>query len=303
VFVPPDDSPVEPSAIALSVDGESCFVWTRDAPDPDHLERVRSIIGGRIDLVALQIAVPSHEPLATALDDAVAAVHALDAPVVMPHGGPPCFLDPELAHLNDELAHGGLPTATRLAQHLRTRLPERHVTTLLPGDRLFPRDGVVVEDPTWATFPEFGMADYLRNYAHRRALELSYLHTRFLPPDHSLAPGFAAHVHHRAERLVGPADEVRFEVTGRGGGVWDVVVDDQRVHVVGDRGRPVPATRVRVDSRWLAAVVDGRASWRQLLRSFRCDVTGIGTRTGAGAGVEVPVLDRLARADDRVLHR
>jgi UDP-MurNAc hydroxylase len=294
-FVPSSDPGTEPNALAVIVDGVSLFVWTRDSLGPDHLEWVRSMGGGRVDVIAVQIAVPSNAPLHATIDAACAGAVATDAAVVVPHGGPPCFLDPELAPRNQELTRGSLPTGRRLAEILGARLPGRHVTSLLPGDRLFPRDGVVVEDPTWADFAEVGIARYLRDYAHRRAVELSYVHSRFLPPEQPLGPALATHVRSLADGVSGPPGRLRVEVTGPGGGTWDLAVDEAGV-VVEEVSGPAssPEARIRVASRWLAAVIDGRATWRQLLRSFRCSV--------AGTGRDDPdqLLPRLVRADQRV---
>jgi hypothetical protein len=287
-FVPVEGPWVEPSALVLAVDGVSLFVWTRVPPSPEHLEWVRSMAGGRVDTIAVQLAVPHRESLTSGLDSACIAVRATDASTVVPYGGPPCFLDPELAHLND-----ALPSARLLSELLRARLPERHVTSLLPGDQLFPGDGMVLEDAAWESFPGEASRSYLRDYAYRRAVELSFVHSRFQVPERSLAPAFASHVRELGEQLHGPADELRFEVTGPGGGVWDLVAERNAVHVAQDDHRPGPASHIRVASRWLAAVLDGRATWRQLERSFRY------TTTRSGPEADDPLLDRLVRADHR----
>ena len=84
-------------------------------------------------------------------------------------------------------------------------------------------------------------------------------------------------------------DHLRFEVTGLGGGDWDVVVDAGRVLVDLSGRVSASAGRIRIASKWLAAAIDGRVTWRQLLRSLRYSLTRAPGRE------EDPLLDLLER--------
>ncbi len=186
---------------------------------------------------------------------------------------------------------GCLPDVDQAGELLRARLPGRRVTTLLPGDRWFPADDLVVDDPRWRGFSFLQLREYLHRYAHSRAVDLSRLHSRFPDPDESMGRGFAEHM----AGLVGSRstihDHVRFEVTGRGGGTWDVVVDERSV-TVDLSGRTASPTSRRPDRVEVArGVVDSRVGWRQLLRSYRYSVAHVGDRS------DDPLLDLLERSD------
>src|SRR6185295_9802237 len=69
------------------------------------------------------------------LSYAARAIEVADADHVLPIGGPPCFLDHELAYLNDEMDEGVFPDLRRVANWLRGQGVDS-VEVLLPGDSL-----------------------------------------------------------------------------------------------------------------------------------------------------------------------
>jgi UDP-MurNAc hydroxylase len=308
-FVTGEDGDPTTSSVVLSVDRVSLLVCAPTPPNGAHLHDIRSTVGDRIDVVAVQVARPVRDPLcvagtasvlrrraahlrAAALDDACAVVRTAQARVVIPYGGPPCFLDPELAHLNQWISPPGvLPDVEQVADLLRAELPGQGVITLLPGDRCFPAEDLVIDDPRWRGFSFVRLRSYLHDYAHARAVELSRLHSQFPLPDASLGAAFASHLARTVGEHPRVRDDLRFEVTGPGGGDWDVVVDDRGARV-DLTGRASTATgRIRIASKWLAAAVEGRAAWSQVLRSFRYSLAHTGDRH------DDPLLDFLEHGD------
>lgn len=253
---------------------------------------------GPLDVLLVVVARVSRDPLceelalpallrrsaavrAAAVDHACDLARTTDARVVLPYGGPPCFLDPELAHLNRWIDPPGvLPHVEQAVELLRPRLPGRLVTSLLPGDRLFPSDGLVVDDARRHDFSFDDLSGYLHEYAYRRALELSRLHTRFLAPREPLGPPFKAMMEATFAKVGTETDHLRFEVTGSAGGEWDVILDAGRMHVDLSGRASAPRGRIRIASRWLAPVIDGRATWQQLLRSLRYTLSRATGRVG-----------------------
>jgi L-ascorbate metabolism protein UlaG (beta-lactamase superfamily) len=299
-FLPPGAGGPSTSSIVISVDRVSLLVCASTPPTGAQLHDIRARVGDRFDVAAIQIARPARdlfceeapasvlrrraaELRTAALEAACATIRAAQPGVVLPYGGPPCFLDPELAHLNRWISPAGvLPDIEQVAELLRADLPGQRVTTLLPGDRFFPAEDLVVDDPRWRGFSFARLRGYLHDYAHARAVDLSRVHSRFPPPDESLGPRFAAHVARLAADRpalprVGP-DHLRFEVTGPGGGAWDVVVDGTGATVDLTSRATTTIGRIRIASKWLAAAVDGRVAWSQLLRSFRYSVARVGDR-------------------------
>ncbi|HEY3671101.1 MAG TPA: hypothetical protein VGN51_09205 [Acidimicrobiia bacterium] len=307
-FLPTDDPAATARSVALVVDRVSLLACAPSPPNGAHVHDIRSTLPDAFDVVAVQVARPSRALVtnpsdpssvreraayarAVAVDEACASVRAAAASTVIPYGGPPCFLDPELDHLNASIGSGMLPDLEQTADLLRARLPQRRVISLLPGDRCFPTEDLVVDDPRWRDFSFVRLRTHLRDYAHSRAVDLSRAHSAFPDPDASLGRGLAASLARLAPPRASLRDHVRFEVFGPGGGDWDVILDERGVMVDLSGRATAPAARVRIASRWVAALVDGRVGWTEVLRSYRYSLRHAGTRD------HDPLLDFLEQSD------
>jgi hypothetical protein len=302
-------------SVLLSVDGVSLLLCGTTPPTSAQVLRARLAVGDRLDAATVQAADVSWEPMC--YDEPDAMLLALSAELrlarfravsrflrvarpgyAVPFGGPPCFLDPELTRHNRWIAPPGiLPDPEQVATWLRAALPEQPVTMLLPGDRFFPGDGLILDDPRWNTFSYARLRPYLHDYAHARAVQLSRIHVAFPEPAESLRHAFADHLNHAVEHNpalagLGPSP-VRFEVVGPGGGIWDVHIDGHRHRAELRRAAADVDVWFRVASRWLAAVVAGRISWTELLCSLRFSAS----RNFGGRGADMVQL--LAAADAR----
>ena len=188
-FLVDGSSDIRSTSLLVRIDGVSLLLPSA-AAEPERLGGLARA-APPIDVLMVVVAHPRRDPLCEELplpalrrrsgELRVAAINracdlavASDARVVVPYGGPPCFLDPELARLNRWMNPPGvLPHLEQAAGLLRARLPGRIVTSLLPGDRFFPRDGLVVDDAHWQEFSFDRLSTYLDRYAHARAIDLS----------------------------------------------------------------------------------------------------------------------------------
>jgi UDP-MurNAc hydroxylase len=291
----PAQSPAHPgAAVLVSIDGESLLNCNDARLTVAQARRARLALGGDVDLATVNVANPSWHPLCyeypnevkvelerqkrIARLQVVRRLLRVTAPrLTVPFGGPPCFLDPELADLNRWIATPDLiPSPSQAQVWLRELEPDRAFTTLLPGDRCHPRGQLVLTDARWEEFDYDRLARYLRDYAHERALELSRFHIAHPEADDGLGERFAAHF----MRLAGLSNfflerismTVRFDVVGPGGGRWDVYLFPGRVRIDLDGRAEEVQYRFTVDSRWLAPVIDGTATWDDLLHSLRCSI-------------------------------
>ena len=292
----PAQSPAHPSAALLvNLDGETLLDCNDARLTVAQARRARLALGGDVDLLTVGVSNPSWHPLcyeypnevkleigrrkALARFQVVRRLLRVTKPrLTVPIGGPPCFLDPELAHFNRWIATPDvIPAPNQVQLAFREHDPEDAFTTLLPGDRCLPRSQLVLTDPRWEEFSYEHLARYVRDYAHQRAVELSRMHLAHPEPDDTLGERFAAHFTTLAglsRYFVERIDmTVRFEVDGPGGGRWDVHLhpDDVRVDLEGHASEI--QYRFRVDSRWLAPVVTGHTTWDELLHSLRFSVS------------------------------
>lgn len=200
--------------------------------------------------------------------------------MVLPYAGPPCFLDPELFEHNSRLHGDGIfPDQDQAVGWLREHLPTQKSDYLLPGDVLDLGALEIERDPHWrdfdlATGPE-ERRRYLEEYAVRRRPFIDRIHRAYPPPpeDAELGARFAAHFASLGTLssyfLARIGLVVRFQVLGAGGGTWDVHIGPDDVRVDLDGSAPEVNYRLRLESRWLQAVVSGRVRWEELLLSLR----------------------------------
>lgn len=295
------------AAVLLFVDGHA-ILHTNDARlTPAQLRRAVEEVERPIDLMGVQMSGASWHPICyeypPEVVDSMSAdkrlgkfksvsrlLRAAPPKVVMPYAGPPCFLDPALAHHNDRIAPPGIfPDTGQAAAYLRSRLRDQTVVRLLPGDRLDVGTGTVEQDPHWEGFrlvgdrdgadPEGRLPDdlraYLSHYAERRAADLAAVYAAY--PDPPRGSGLAQRFSSHFAQLGGLSDyflhrigmTVRFVVTGDDGGTWDVELGPTRCSVDLTGSTPAPGYRITVEARWLDAVLTGRVRWEDLFLSLR----------------------------------
>jgi nitrite reductase/ring-hydroxylating ferredoxin subunit len=288
----PEQSPMCQDAAILVWSAGSSLLDCNDARlTAAQARRAAIAAGGHLDVMTVQTSGASWHPVCYEHPEPVvreisavkrrskwlavrSLLRACSPRVAVPFAGPPCFLDPELRRHNQWLHPPGIfPDLDQSAAWFRENLPEQRMCTLLPGDRLFPTDDICVRDPEWSDFSFANVDAYIDDYARERAPMLAEVRTSCPEPDATLRDRFAEHFARVGELspyfLQRIAMTVRFEVDGPGGGRWDVELGPDRVRVDLDAVARDVQYRYRVDSRWLAPVVDGLAGWEDLLLSLR----------------------------------
>jgi L-ascorbate metabolism protein UlaG (beta-lactamase superfamily)/nitrite reductase/ring-hydroxylating ferredoxin subunit len=196
--------------------------------------------------------------------------------LVLPYAGPPCFLDPQLAHHNRGIpAPGIFPDPPQATAWLQDKLPQQQSLYMLPGDALDVGSTAVARDPRWETVPFDALEEYVEQYAERRAGDVRAAHADCPEPDGSVGVGdlFAEHFARLGElspyflKRIGFV--MRFDVDGPEGGRWDVQLGPDRVRVDLSGRAASPAYRIHVASRWLWPVLAGRTGWEELFLSLR----------------------------------
>lgn len=288
----PEQSPMCHDAAVLVWSGGTSLLDCNDARlTAAQARRAAIAAGGRIDVMTIQTSGASWHPVCYEYPERIlrevsalkrrskwlavrSLLRASPPRIAVPFAGPPCFLDPELRRHNQWLHSPGIfPDHEQSADWFRENLPEQRMCTLLPGDRLFPTDDLCVPDPRWAGFSFANVDAYIDRYARDRAPALAEVRSWYPYPDSTLSDRFAEHFARLGELsphfLQRIAMTVRFEVDGPGGGRWDVELGPDRVRVDVNGGAHDVQYRYRVDSRWLAPVIDGNAGWEDLLLSLR----------------------------------
>jgi L-ascorbate metabolism protein UlaG (beta-lactamase superfamily)/nitrite reductase/ring-hydroxylating ferredoxin subunit len=308
VTVIQEQSPMCHDSAVLVMAAGRAIMHTNDARlTVAQLRRAAEEVGRPLDVMGVQMSGASWHPICYEYPPEVVASISADKRIgkfksvtrllrsarprlVLPYAGPPCFLDPALAHHNERIAPPGIfPDNAQAAAFLRERLPGLPVVTLLPGDRLDVGAGSVDRDPHWAGFSYpsdrpggFGdgglptdVHDYLRAYAARRAPELEAVYAAYPDPPRGsgLAERFADHF-----TALGALSDyflhrigmtVRFVVSGADGGTWDVELGPSHCRVDLTAATPHPGYRITVEARWLDAVLTGRVRWEDLFLSLR----------------------------------
>jgi UDP-MurNAc hydroxylase len=290
-FVPETSPMCHDAAVLLSVDGVSVLDCNDARITPAQARSITRTLGRAVDVMTVQTSGASWHPICYGYpDDAMRAISARKrgaklrgvatliaaaAPrVAIPFAGPPCFLDPAVAHHNRWIEPPGIfPHAQATAAVLRKALPGQDVLPMLPGDCYLPEAGVLVREPRWDGFSFERLGPYLHDYAYTRAVSLSRMHARHPEPDDTLGLRFADHFAALGELSPWFLERidmtVRFDVEGPGGGRWDVHLRPGGVRVDLDGGARDTQYGFRLASRWLAPVVDGDIGWEDLLLSLR----------------------------------
>ena len=246
----PEQSPMSHRAAFLVVaDGVSVLHCNDAQLSLSQLRRAMVEVGGPLDLLALDASEARFRTVKR-------LVRTVKPRLVLPYGGPACFLDPALMQHNAIAAPGELPAETLM---------------LFPGDsvRITPTGYEFVRDPHWEGFAysdSVSVANHLDTYAASRTQEIAEVWTAHPGPvaGSGLGERFAEHFvrlgrmsPYFLERI---AMTVRFKVAGADGGVWDVhfgTTDETAQYTF------------NVEARWLEAVLSGEIRWEDLLLSRR----------------------------------
>lgn len=247
----PEQSPMSHRAAFLVVADGVALLHCNDAQlSVSQTRRAMIEVDGVLDLMALEASEPRFRAVKR-------LVRTVKPRLVMPYGGPACFLDPALAQHNAQIAEPDeLPAET-----LR----------LLPGDgvHITPTSHEVTRDSHWEGFAysdSLAVADHLETYAASCAREIADVWATYPDPDagSGLAERLTEHFlwlgrmsPYFLERI---AMTVRFDVAGADGGVWDVHLGSSD---------EAPKYTFTVEARWLEAVLSGEIRWEDLLLSQR----------------------------------
>jgi UDP-MurNAc hydroxylase len=281
------------AAILIHTAGHS-VLHTNDARlSVAQLRRATEECGGPIDLMGVQMSGASWHPVCYEYPpEAMASISAdkrigkfksvtrllrsVPPRIAVPYAGPPCFLDPDLARFNAQIRPPGIfPDQAQAAQFLRAHLRRQQVETFLPGDRIEVATGEITRDPHWRDFDYDDVETYLKDYATRRRDEVEAVHAAYPDPPagSGLPERFADHFLQLAKlsdyfvHRIGMT--IRFVVDGADGGTWDVELGPQRCDVNLAGGAGPAAYRIRVEARWLDAVLIERIRWEDLFLSLR----------------------------------
>lgn len=294
VTVIPEQSPMCHDSAILVVAAGHAIMHTNDARlSVAQARRAAAEAGRPIDLMGVQMSGASWHPICYEYPpEAIAAISAekrsgkfkavsrllRSAPpkIAMPYAGPPCFLDPALAHHNASIPAPGLfPDQAQAVAFLQERLPAQTSLALMPGDRIDVATGAVERDPRWEGFSYDDTTPYLADYAERRRGEVEAVYAAY--PDPPAGSGLAERFETHFLRLGALSDyflerigmTIRFEVEGADGGTWDVRLGPDVCSVLLAPGDEPPQYRIRVAARWLDAVLTGRMHWEDLFLSLR----------------------------------
>jgi UDP-MurNAc hydroxylase len=168
------------SGILVQADGQR-FLNANDCKMNDRLRQIVEDNGG-IDAFTCQFSGATWHPtcyrypreryesisrkkLFSKFEAVAQAIQILEPGMYLPAAGPPCFLDPDLVHLNFEPVNI-FPRAARLMEYLNHRLPASPTTyqDLQPGDAV----DVGTCEVTWSAgerFEEHEHPAYIRRYA------------------------------------------------------------------------------------------------------------------------------------------
>ena len=289
IFFVSETSPMNhDSAMILEAGGRSLVNLNDARISPPQLRKIRSMVGGNVDVLALQGAGASWFPICydypaprmaelslskrrAKLGYVERVVGIVEPAVTLPTAGPPCFLDDELRLYNEELGAAGIfPTQDQVAAHLGAAGLE-DVATLLPGDVWDTDAGSHIGDDHWRGFSFAESEQYIDDYARVRLGDIAAVRQRHPMPQHDLWPSFLAYFDPLLEMNEYFNDQigmrVGFDITGPGGGAWAVDFRPGQEGVFADLGDC--QYRYTFEGRWLPPIVEGRVPWEDFFLSLR----------------------------------
>ena len=290
----PEASPMCHDAAILVVAAGRSIMHTNDARlSVAQGRRAIAETGGPIDFMAVQMSGASWHPIcyeyAPEVVERICAekkrskfkavtrlLRAVQPRLAVPYAGPPCFLDPELRQHNRWIPDPGIfPDQAQATAFLQERLPAQLSTHLMPGDIVDVASGAVSRDPYWEDFDYSDVELYLDDYAERRRAEIEQVWAD--NPDPAAGSDLGLRFAEHFLRLGGMSTyfleriglTLRFEVSGAAGGTWDVKLGPRDVRIDLSGTGPEPQYRLRLEARWLEAVLSDRMHWEDLFLSLR----------------------------------
>lgn len=287
LFFVPEQSPMNHDSGMVFRTENKVIVNANDARlCPLQLHEIRAKVG-HIDLLALQGAGASWYPMVYQFSDeekrrlsyrkrmaklgyVLQASRAADPTLILPFAGPPAFLDPELFHLNNEMAEGIFPDHEQVARWLESR-GYSNVKFLYPGDELDLITQQIERDPVWANFSYNDRQVHLASYAERRQEQIKAVRAEYPIPEYDLWPQFkpyfdelltfSSYFNQRIGMKVG------FEITGPGG--FSGAVDFRPSGSGISRNMDGIEYKYTFESRWLPAILERRVPWEDFMLSCR----------------------------------
>ncbi|MGF1938669.1 MAG: Rieske 2Fe-2S domain-containing protein [Nostoc sp. ChiQUE02] len=291
LFFVSEESPMNhDSAVVIVGDGETLLNLNDARLTIAQLRNISTKVGGGIDVLALQGAGASWYPICyeypeerkrelshskrmakfSYLERAIASVKPVN---IIPFAGPPCFLDPELAWVNDEMEAGIFPDQQQVVDWLSNK-EIKNGLVLLPGDAFNVSDQLKEADPMWADFSFSDRQSYLQKYAQTRTDQIAAFKASYPEPDNSIWEAFreyfqrllaiSPYFNHKIGMRVG------FDITGVGGGKWAVDFRPGCEGVYDEMGEC--SYRYRFASRWLTPLLNGSLAWEDFFLSLRFQV-------------------------------
>lgn len=283
-----EESPMNHDAAIVIELGDRVVLNLNDARlSITQLQKICSQIGQPIDVLALQGAGASWFPLCydyatdhshslserkrlAKLNYMVRAITAVAPVKVIPFAGPPCFLDPELFHFNQEMASGIFPDQKQVIDWLAEQGIDNSLL-LLPGDSWELHQKTQFFDPHWTDFDWNHYGTYLKDYACRKTEILATFKEKYPIPQQSLWNSFQSYFEHLLSlnayfnNQIGM--KVGFDIEGPGGGEWAVDFRPSSQGVV--KGLDDCSYQYRFSSRWLPPLLAGKLAWEDFFLSLR----------------------------------
>lgn len=284
-----EESPMNHDAAMVIRVGDETLLNMNDARlTARQLRKIRSTVGGTVEVAAIQGAGASWYPVCYRYDEErkrelsarkrsaklryVAKVTELVEPAVtLPFAGPPAFLDADLRFANDEMGPQGIfPDQQQVATWLVDETDRYEVAVLLPGDSWDTASGIAA-DAHWSGFSFDDREAYIESYAARRRPHIEAVRSRYPDPDRDLFDEFR-HYFDRVLAMSAYFNEsidinVGFAITGPGGGDWSVDFRSGRESVA--RHIEDAQYTYQFASRWLPAILTGEIPWEDFFLSLR----------------------------------
>ncbi|AHM58443.1 Rieske (2Fe-2S) domain-containing protein [Flammeovirgaceae bacterium 311] len=274
------------SAIIIQANGQTLLNMNDARLFPMQLRDIKQKVGGTIHTFAFQGSGASWFPILYDFDEeqmdklrrqkraakmsyCYKTMKIVEPVIGLPFAGPPCFLDPVLFDINEEMEEGIFPDQFQVAEYLESK-NFTNIEVLLPGDTWDAAAEQKIGDPHWETL-EDSRLDYLKKYQERRIDRIQQVYDRHPFPEESQWEPFKAYF----EELLAMSPyfnekinmKVGFEITGQGGGDWHVDFREGKEGV--GKGVEDCGYIYSFESRWLPPILARDVPWEDFFLSLR----------------------------------
>jgi UDP-MurNAc hydroxylase len=286
LFLQSDESPLHQDSALTIHDGTHTFANVNDCKLIRQQEDFLTHSFGEIDVLAMQFSGATFHPGNYEYDPATALRHSrerkaykmsrvaetirrLGAKTYLPSAGPPCFLQPDLLHLND-------PQKTIFSRpdDIKKFLDSEGLTEsvlLAPGDSFETTDRGVERATNLSE--RYLSPAYIEDYQRQRLPELEEEKLSFSRPPGNILEDAKAHFQARLESvpaLARAADCIlTIHLTGDVEGAFTL---DMRTGTISDTpptGENQQAYTLTLASTWMRAIIDRLISWEEFYLSFQ----------------------------------